>query len=158
MEDFAYPMMFPLMDGEAAGIDEICSRGNVFDGAGEICSPNNVFEVRQVNLGFDPTAMVGGVVGAVGGIMQTIAATKIAKKQAKIQEAALKAQKEQNAREFAMAQVQMKASAIESAEERTRLGTYAIAGTLGAIGLIFVFSAIRTAAKRRDAKLKGEVK
>lgn len=150
MRGFPYPaMIMPMLDGEQAGIDEICSPQNVFEPTGA-----ETFETPQINLGFDPLSLSSGLISSVGGIFQTIAASKIAKKQAKIQEMAIKAQREQNARDFALSQVQLKAAAVESAEERSRLGTYAIAGVLGSIGLVFVFSAIRTAAKKRDAKLK----
>lgn len=94
------------------------------------------------DLGFD-IGWVTSPLSLVGDIFKTVAAKDIAKKQAKLETAALKAQRESNAREFALAQAQMQALPAEQNRLRQTYALYAIGGVAVVVSGIFLIAAIR---------------
>jgi len=116
--------------------------------AGELCTREPIG--RLGSMGLDPTGIATAVTGgisAVGGIFQTLAAEKIAKKQAKVQEAQIKAEREQNARDFAIAQAQMLALPAEQSRLAQTYALWAVGGVAVFIGGIFLIAAIRAKGK-----------
>ena len=133
----APPLPFPSGFFQS-GMEDVC-------GAGEICSRSD----RQLEglgenhgLGFDLSPL-SAVFGAGAGIFGAITQKHIADKQASLEAAALKAQKEQNAREFALAKVQIAQLPSQQKRTTTLIALYAIGGVAALISGIFLVAAIR---------------
>jgi len=112
------------------------------DHTGRLCELCKQEPLGDLGFAFDP-GMVTIPLGIGASIFQTMAAKDIAKKQAKLEAAALKAQRENNAREFAMAQAQMQALPAEQNRLMQTYALYAIGGVAVVVSGIFFIAAIR---------------
>lgn len=129
------PLPYPPQHQLAAG--ELCMRDHSSLSAGELCMRD------QSGLGlFDP-GIITSPLNAVSSVFQTFAAKKIADKQAKLEAAKIKAEREQNAREFALVQAQLQALPYERKIATQTYTLWAIAGVATVVSGVFLFAAIR---------------
>ena len=88
---------------------------------------------------FDP----GQILGPIATIYKTVEESKIAKSQTKLEQQKIKSQKEQDARELAMAQAQGQLKPFEEKRKQQITALYAVGGAAALISLVFIIAAVR---------------
>ena len=127
------PLPFPpgYVSGISGPMSDVC-------GAGEICSRNG-----GMGSLIDPLAPLTAAFSAAGGIFGAITQKQIADKQNKLEMAMLKAQREQNARDFALAKAEIAKLPAEQKRTTTLIALYALGGVAVVVSGIFLIAAIR---------------
>lgn len=136
------PPLLPLSEG-LASTAEICQRSDLsclksqgpmgsFGGSG------------NVGLGFvDPVTLTAAILGGGTALYSTFAAKKAADKQAKLDAAAIKAEKEKVAQALALAQAQLQAQPY-SEERRDQMLVLAAVGVVAVgVAVMFLWSGIK---------------
>lgn len=113
-----------------------------FAECGELCRDSRMTSQGMGELGF--VDAIAGMVGSIGNYFAVKEQVKAVKKQVSLQAQALKAQKENDARTFALTQAQLQALPYE-AQRNTQIYTlYAIGGAAAIVSGIFILAAVRS--------------
>jgi uncharacterized membrane protein YuzA (DUF378 family) len=131
------PLPFP--PGFFQGLDDVC-------GVGEICSRDDYQLEGIAGMGqLGPiSAITGGIVGGAASIFSTIEQKKESDEQAALEAQALKLQKQEDARNFALTQAQIAQQPAQEKQTTTMLALYAIGGIAAIVSGIFLVAAIRS--------------